>query len=854
MTPSDPLFAAQWHFALIGDIRRIWNDYDGSGVIVGVYDDGIDYRHPDLDRNVDRGAGVTDDLGNLLDGYPVQFTPGGDGHGTAVAGLIAAEAGNGIGGVGVAHGARLAAINIFAESVYGEVNGYEPSFMDVAAQAARYDISSNSWGAAPDYFSGLNDGGFADQLDSVYAMLSRDGRDGLGTIIVQAAGNEDMDANGDGVNASRFTITVAATDPKGHAEWYSNYGAAILVAAPAAAVTTDLRGDAGYAEGSYARDFGGTSAATPVVSGVIALMLDANPGLGWRDVQNILAASSSLTGSGFAAAKPGREEMGTWQSNAATTWNGGGHHIHASYGYGMVDAYAAVRMAEVWHLFRSSQSSTNERSATVSRNIADVTLPDGNSAGISRVVSLTQDLDAEHVQVTLKVDSERMLDLNVRLTSPGGTTVTLSFANRDGDLFFDQFTGSWTYGVEGLRGEGTAGTWKVEVSDRVGNGNVTVVEGISITVTGAGTSRNDVYHFTDEYREMVRHEPERARIADRNGGVDWANFAAVTASLKIDLADGTFGTAREVWGRLSGSFEHVVTGDGRDSVSGNGANNVIHSMRGDDVLHGEAGRDQLFGGSGADRLVGGRGHDSLYGGPGADTLQGGDGNDRLAGGGGRDRLEGGTGDDLYDWRPGSTIVERAGGGRDKVNAQDHHRLGKNIEDLNLTGEADLDGTGNAAANTMRGNAGDNRLSGQDGNDRLSGLGGDDRLTGGAGNDRLEGGAGRDTLEGGSGADNFVFATSPASGDVDVIRDFQRGLDRLQLDDGAFFGLARGQLAPDAFASAASGVAADAGVRIIHDRATGDIWFDADGTGPAASVRFARVEPGLVLGAADFLIV
>jgi subtilisin family serine protease len=241
LTPTDPLFANQWHLAMLGDIQAIWDEYTGSGVNVGVYDDGVEYTHEDLAANYDASLHVVDDLGNPVDPSPVTSA---DGHGTACAGIIGA-ANNGVGGVGVAFGVTLTGVNIDFDNtgVYGSVNAPDINpFLSVVGQAAaNFDIMSNSWGAFPEYFSGngLLGGGFSDLTEQAYATIAANGRGGLGTIIVQAAGNDNEDANGDGLNASRFTITVAATESTGIAASYSQFGANILVAAPAAAVTTD---------------------------------------------------------------------------------------------------------------------------------------------------------------------------------------------------------------------------------------------------------------------------------------------------------------------------------------------------------------------------------------------------------------------------------------------------------------------------------------------------------------------------------------------------------------------------------------------------------------------------------------
>ncbi len=851
MKPTDPLYDEQWHFDLIGDIETIWDDYDGTGVTVGVYDDGIDYNHPDLDANYNGSLVAVDDLGNPLDPFPAQFVPDGDGHGTSVSGLIAAEANNGTGGVGVAFGATLGAVNIFDPALYGAVNGDVPAFMDVASQAVMFDISSNSWGATPLYTQGLDDGGFADALDEVYKEVVRDGRGGLGTIITQAAGNDDMDANGDGVNASRFTITVAATDEFGDAAWYSNFGSSILVAAPAAAVTTDLSGSAGYDETDYTDEFGGTSAATPVTSGVIALMLDAAPGLGWRDVQNILAASATLTGSAFNSDVAGLEEDGTWQANNAETWNGGGFHIHSNYGFGMINVFNAVRMAEVWSLFGGPKFSGNEEMVSGKNNFSDVTVT--GDKGIERNIVVNEDLTVEHVALTLEVDSDQMMDLKVVLTSPDGTKVTVVLDDSKLINPFDEIDGKWTYGIDVLRGESAEGTWTVKVIDMRNPGKSTVLESAELKIYGSTPTVNDVHHITDEFVKMKGFQGGRSVVTDSDGGTDWLNFAAVAGDVSLDLAAGTFGVDGKSWGTLSGTFERAVSGDGNDSLRGNASNNHLYGMRGQDVLYGSKGNDKLNGGELGDRLYGEANKDSLYGEDGADRLQGGDGEDYLNGGAGNDALQGGTGSDTYRYGRGDTITEQANGGTDKVNSDVSYGLAAQVERLNLIGTEDINGTGNGLANLINGNSGDNKLDGRDGNDQLNGKGGEDVLIGGGGSDTFDGGTGADVMTGGAGSDVFRFTNVPDGVTIDRITDFQSGIDLIFLSETAFRALPDGALAAKAFASNASGTAQDGSDRIIYEEDTGILWYDSNGDASGGRVKFAQLDAGLTLTAADFFV-
>ena len=126
-------------------------------------------------------------------------------------------------------------------------------------------------------------------------------------------------------------------------------------------------------------------------------MLQANAGLGWRDVQNILAASATHTGSAIGAVTPGTNENGNWFLNNATDWNGGGMHFSNDYGYGMVNAYNAVRMAEVWSLFKPAQTSGNEKT-WFNADDTDRAIPDGGSLQTSVLLTPVPAMTVEHVE------------------------------------------------------------------------------------------------------------------------------------------------------------------------------------------------------------------------------------------------------------------------------------------------------------------------------------------------------------------------------------------------------------------------------------------------------------------------
>ncbi len=233
--------------------------------------------------------------------------------------------------------------------------------------------------------------------------------------------------------------------------------------------------------------------------------------------------------------------------------------------------------------------------------------------------------------------------------------------------------------------------------------------------------------------------------------------------------------------------------------------------------------DTLYGNKDANRLDGGAGNDRLKGGAGDDHLLGGAGDDTLFGQAGADLMEGGTGNDVYYVDDaGDQVVERGDdGGIDKVFATISYTLGDHVERLTLAkGAGNINGTGNAANNTIVGNEGDNVLSG---------------------------GGGIDSLTGGAGHDTFVFDTSPLAIGRTVIRDFVSGEDKIALSltafGAGFYGQPAGALAAAEFGYGTHATAAEQS--LIYDRASGNLYYDVDGTGAEKAVRI-----GVLMGAPD----
>lgn len=299
-------------------------------------------------------------------------------------------------------------------------------------------------------------------------------------------------------------------------------------------------------------------------------------------------------------------------------------------------------------------------------------------------------------------------------------------------------------------------------------------------------------------------------LIDGNAGLDRATYAHSTAAVTVTLGlAGAAGSASDGWGQ-------------RDTLRD------IENVQGTRDF-----ADRITGNEMANRLDGLGGNDSLSGGAGNDTLLGGDGNDVLNGGTGADSLVGGNGNDSYLVSSSLDVVVETGTSSstaDMVTSSFNWSLNAvgntAIERLTLTGSA-ASGTGNALANTIIGNGVANTLNG---------------------------GSGNDTLTGGDGADLFRFTTvASAASNVDRITDFSVADDSFQLDDAAFTGIgATGVLASGAFVVGAA--AADSGDRVVYNKTTGQLYFDADGSGAGAGVLFATVAAGTALTAADFLVI
>lgn len=601
--PNDPLFGAQWHLLNTGqdimglpqrtgayrndiNVTSVWPDYTGEGVRIGIVDNGFQVSHPDLQQN-------------FIDHLSYDFTTNAHGtgigdHGTLVAGLAVA-ANNGVGGVGVA----------FDAEAIGYRNGLTiRAFTRAVAMMLQsdVDISSNSWQPNLGLFATWSD---QKVFEADFINLVQLGRDGLGIVTLFAGANDrekGHNTNFEVVTKSPYAINVAAANSDGTVSNYSNPGASVLVAAPGSGdrasgpvegrptiVSSDLLGTAGYNKnpgGDYSNTlsngsgFNGTSAATPIVAGIVALMLEANPQLGYRDVQEILAYSSRTPA-----------EVASWNVNGASDWNGGGHLFNDDLGFGLVDAHGAIRLAETW-----VKQSKYENIDSV-----HVWLPEpedsfsgfyelnpGEEKSIS--VRVGKDIRVQQALLGFSLQDQSVLksNLEINLIGPDGHTASTLLTPAGYSL---DWVKEFSFDSVQFWGMGSEGDWTLQVRN-VGKASVEFMG--DLTFIGDAVTPGETFIYTDDYARLGADDTDRTILSSTKTGPHTLNAAAVTSDTTVDLCCDEANIAGVTTYFTSDMrFARVVTGDGNDTLTGDEGDTVFFSGRGTNSVDGGGGHDTL---------------------------------------------------------------------------------------------------------------------------------------------------------------------------------------------------------------------------------------------------------------------
>ncbi len=502
-TTVDPFFINQWHLnnngslssAVVGEdagVVPIWNGGNlGQGVVVAVVDDGVEVGHEDLKANISAE----------ISGYSSRFGTdpshafSDSGHGTNVAGVIAARYNNGLGTRGAAPCASLTGRNILESSITTSIES-----IAMTQDISRIHISNNSWGA-PDKRGTLAASSSTWQASIDSGLAS--GRNGKGTIYTWAGGNGAQNAfsptvitpalsgitlpstsmnqeidnsNYDGQANYYGVMAICGVGINGKKSFYSEEGANLWVCShtqgnsstetTSAIATTDPTGSKGFNTSganlnftnlNYNNKFNGTSSAAPLASGVIALLLQGYPNLGWRDVREIIARSARRND----------------PTDSDWVLNGAGIYVNHKYGFGTIDANSVLTFAKTWTPLVGNQIVTNTVWQT--NGGAFTTIPDNSTNGVSQniVVSGSGITNIEWVTLEFVSNHSFFGDLTIILTSPGGTKSILA---KKHNCFLStgaqgtcpmSVSDPWKFGSARHLGEAANGTWTVQVWDTV---------------------------------------------------------------------------------------------------------------------------------------------------------------------------------------------------------------------------------------------------------------------------------------------------------------------------------------------------------------------------------------------------
>ena len=505
--PNDPLFANEWHIRGRGQngakkasdakITAVWDQRDssgnlirGTGITIGIVDDGVQMDHPDLAANISPTYRY-DWVGSDNDPSPSST----DSHGTAVSGVAAAVGFNGLGVSGVAPSATIAPMRFLGTT---DSDALQES-LEYGGSAIR--VKNNSWvwlAVKPNAMTSAQRSALASAADAgvVTLFCAGNAQNVVSTLPTNGRPTSD-NVNLHETHNSIYSIPVAALNDYAIQCTYSTPGSPIVISAPSgldavrpqgttttditgtggsnAGTGTDIGGNKDYLDADYTQNFNGTSSAAPVVSGVTALVLQANSSLNWRDVKEIYIRSATKNDFGDS----------DWARNGAGFW------FNHKYGAGLINASDAVRLAKNWSNLGTMAS------VSVPLSSLPATIRDNNASGLIKYFD-TRSLSAlrvEHATVTTDITHTDRGELQIQLTSPSSTTSRLAELHEPGVLLSSggpliPYSGadrsnykSWTFSTVHNWGEDSRGLWKLKIADRV-SGNTGTLKSATLTLYG----------------------------------------------------------------------------------------------------------------------------------------------------------------------------------------------------------------------------------------------------------------------------------------------------------------------------------------------------------------------------------
>jgi len=467
---TDKEWPRQWYLNRGGDIdmnvEEAWDlGYSGKGVTVTILDDGVEWNHPDLKDNYVEAASY-DINANDDDPFPRYDLFDTNKHGTRCAGQVSAQANNSVCSVGIAFNSGIGGVRMLDGTITDAVEA-----RSLSLNPQSIDIYSASWGPDDD---GQTVDGPGPLTRRALEEGATKGRNGLGSIYVWASGNGGKfqdNCNCDGYATSIYTLSVSSASENGNIPWYSEQCSSTLATTYSSGssrqgerkvITTDLHG-------RCTSSHTGTSASSPMAAGIIALVLEANPSLTWRDIQHIVVRS----------AKQANLKAEDWITNGA------GYNISHAFGFGLMDAGLMVKNAIKWKTVPEQQKCEVEFSE------GDLNVGGKSEKELTLSVKNCENVKfLEHVHVMIDISSRsRRGEFTILLKSPSGTTSKL-LAPRPLDNSISGFANFRTWPLMSTHtwGESPAGEWKLVI--RNDGDRTAFVRGWKLILYGTTTDHN----------------------------------------------------------------------------------------------------------------------------------------------------------------------------------------------------------------------------------------------------------------------------------------------------------------------------------------------------------------------------
>ncbi|XP_033845941.2 proprotein convertase subtilisin/kexin type 5 [Periophthalmus magnuspinnatus] len=426
---SDRATGCRSHMNIAGAWKR---GYTGKGVVVSVVDDGIEGAHLDLKSNYDP-------LASFDPNRPKQTNHISMNHGTQCAGIVAA-ANSSHCTVGVSFRARIGGINMLSGDVTDVVEAQSLSF-----KPHYIDIYLCTWGPEDD---GVTVGGPGPLAKMALEYGIKTGRQGRGSIFVWASGNGGHSGDHcscDGYSNSIYTVSISPTLWSGARPGFHERCPSTLATAYSGGEGKPMMTAGDHQTCVKARPSSSLSAS--VAAGVIALTLEANPLLTWRDIQHIIVRTS----------KTEHLEAPDW------TINGAGYRVSHLYGFGLMDAEDMVKEAERWKQVPSQHMCVEEAPVQKIRTIypGSVVTSVYETAGCAGN-PLQHVAYVEHVIVRVTITHSHRGSLFIRLLSPSGTVSEL-LAHRPLDNSSEGFQ-NWEFMTTHSWGEPATGKWTLKIN------------------------------------------------------------------------------------------------------------------------------------------------------------------------------------------------------------------------------------------------------------------------------------------------------------------------------------------------------------------------------------------------------